>query len=220
MTTAELYRDKAAGYYSAVGHHILGVLPGDARHVLELGCGTGATGAAAKAGRPDLIWTGLEMDPASAAQARTVLDEVIEGNAEEMSLDRLGAPFDAIVASEVLEHLVDPWKMVAHLAQFLKPGGVFIASSPNVATRQIVGELLAGRFDYEDQGPMDRTHLRWFTPASYAAIFRGAGLEIVSVGPSTPLRAKARLIDRVTGGRFRHLFFTQILVVARRPAAG
>jgi 2-polyprenyl-3-methyl-5-hydroxy-6-metoxy-1,4-benzoquinol methylase len=191
-------------------------LPNDCRRVLELGCGTGATGAAAKAANPDLEWIGIEMVPDAADAARTVLDSVYEGDVADIPPETLGRQFDAIVASEVLEHLVDPWQVVAALSRHLRPGGVFIASTPNVASRHVIAGLLKGRFDYSEEGVMDRTHLRWFTPVTFARMFAQAGLAVERCEPVEPLRAKARLLDRMTGGRLRHLFHNQIVLVARR----
>lgn len=216
ISTAQLYEDKSAGYFGAVGLHVLSRLPGDCRRVLELGCGTGATGAAAKAKDPGLEWIGVEMVPDAAQTARSVLDSVHQGDIADIPSEMLGGQFDAIVASEVLEHLVDPWQVVANLARHLRHGGVFIASTPNIASRHVIAGLVRGRFDYCEEGVMDRTHLRWFTPASFAQMFAQAGLAVQTCEPVEPLRAKASLINRLTGGHLRHLFHNQIVLVARR----
>jgi hypothetical protein len=63
---------------------------------------------------------------------------------------------------------------------------------------------------------MDRTHLRWFTPDSYRRMFEAAGVEVRTVRPLVPLRWKARALDALTLGRFRHLFISQIMVIGRR----
>lgn len=72
-----------------------------------------------------------------------------------------------------------------------------------------------GRFEYREEGVMDQTHLRWFTPASFARLFTDAGLQVLSCEPLTVPGSKARWINRLTGDRFAHLFMTQIVVVAR-----
>ena len=145
-----------------------------------------------------------------------MLDKVYEGDVASLAGQDLGAPYDVIVASEVLEHLVEPWTVVNTLAQMLRPGGLFLASSPNVANKDLVADLLRGRFDYQAQGVMDQTHLRWFTPRSFARMFSEAGLTVLSCEPLVPLRRKARLLDAITLGRLRHLFFSQMVLVARR----
>lgn len=216
-TIQAIYDDKPASYFANARNDMVAMLPtGPDSAVLELGCGAGGTGraaiAAGKAGR----YVGLELSETAAAEAKKHLSEVVVGDVESVDLTRLHGVFDALVISEVLEHLTDPWRTLQRLSECLKPGGVVIASSPNVAHWSVIKGLLGGRFAYTDSGMMDRTHLRWFTPQSYKALFESAGLVVETVQPVTPLRFKARIFDRLTGGRWRHLLFTQTLVVARR----
>ena len=63
---------------------------------------------------------------------------------------------------------------------------------------------------------MDRTHLRWFTPASFRAVFEEAGVEIEKIGPVAPPGWKAALAGRLTGGTFAHLLIRQINLIGRR----
>ena len=41
--------------------------------------------------------------------------------------------YDAVILSEVLEHLTDPWALVRKLSPLVRPGGLLLASSPNVS---------------------------------------------------------------------------------------
>ena len=219
MSLQQLYADKADDYFGNARHDLVARLATDAgAAVLELGCGAGGTGAAAlkagKAGR----YVGIELSPKAAAAARERVTEVIEGDVEAVDLAPLQGQFDALIISEVLEHLTDPWRVLKLLAGCVRPGGQVFASSPNVAHWRVVRSLLLGRFEYDEKGVMDRTHLRWFTPASYRRMFEAAGLEVVSVEPLTPHAARTRLVNRLTGNRFRHLFMTQIVVEGRRPS--
>lgn len=220
LRLAAIYRDKPEAYFANARRDIVQQLPtgpGDA--VLELGCGSGGTGRLAmssgKAGR----YVGIELDPRAASQAAETFSEVLVGDVERLDLSPLRGAFDALIISEVLEHLTDPWDTLKRLVACLKPGGAVFASSPNVANWMVIVELLKGHFRYAEVGVMDRTHLRWFTPESYRSLFEGAGVEILELAPLVPLRPKARLIDAVTGGRLRHLFIGQITIRGRRSAA-
>jgi SAM-dependent methyltransferase len=216
---AAIYADKPAAYFAnARGDIVSRLQTGKDSAVLELGCGAGGTGravlAAGKAGR----YVGIELSPAAAAAASEALSEVLVGDVESMDLSELSGRFDALIISEVLEHLTDPWSTLSKLLGCLKPGGEVLASSPNIAHWTVLRDLALGRFDYEEKGRMDRTHLRWFTPASFRQLFEGAGAEVLEVGAVTPIRPKARVLDRLSGGRLRHLFISQIMLHGRRPA--
>jgi 2-polyprenyl-3-methyl-5-hydroxy-6-metoxy-1,4-benzoquinol methylase len=47
---------------------------------------------------------------------------VLIGDVETLDLAALEGQFDALIVSEVLEHLVDPWGVLKRLANWLKPG--------------------------------------------------------------------------------------------------
>jgi 2-polyprenyl-3-methyl-5-hydroxy-6-metoxy-1,4-benzoquinol methylase len=211
MSVERLYHDKAETYFANARHDLVKLLATDSSSaVLELGCGAGGTGAAVLAAGKAGTYTGIELNPKAAEAARGRLTEVMEGNVETMDLSALTARYDALIISEVLEHLTDPWRTLTTLAQCLRPGGQVFASSPNIAHFSVIRALALGRFAYNDVGVMDRTHLRWFTPQSYREMFEEAGIRVGSVEPVRRPSARARLINKLTRNRFEHLFMTQI----------
>jgi len=212
------YKEKPDHYFAGCRTDIVSALKTSAgAAILEIGCGAGATGAAALAAGKAKEYVGIEISDAAAEVARGRLTRVIVGDVENLDLSSLQARFDAIIISEVLEHLTQPWETVRRLALCMRPGGRIYASSPNVAHWQVIRSLLAGRFEYEDAGVMDRTHIRWFTPRSYSAMFTAAGFLVESVEELEFAGWKARLVNWVTRGRFSHLFTPRIMLVAVRP---
>jgi 2-polyprenyl-3-methyl-5-hydroxy-6-metoxy-1,4-benzoquinol methylase len=178
------YAAKDADYYGGARQDFVRALPDEPHaHILEIGCGNGATGALALATGKCARYVGVEMFAPMADAARAVLSEVHQGNVEAMALPFAPASFDALVMSEVLEHLTDPAAVMGRLSPLLKPGARVFASSPNIAHWRIVRDLLRGRFDYADSGVMDRTHLHWFTPDSFRRLFADAGIAIDAWGP-------------------------------------
>ena len=91
-----------------------------------------------------------------------------------------------------------------------------LASSPNISHWRVIRELINGRFNLADRGVFDRTHMRWFTPATFRAMFEQAGFAVDRVGPVTPFAARTRALSRCTGGRFDHLFMVQVSLAAHR----
>lgn len=211
------YLAKDDHYFQGVRADYVAALPDNpAATILEIGCAEGQTGALALARGKCARYIGVEIHEPSARVAATQLSEVHSGNIEAMTLDLAPGSLDAIIISEVLEHLVDPWAVMGRLVPLLRPGGLVFASSPNIGHHRVIRSLIAGRWDLANEGVMDRTHLRWFTPAAYAALFQGAGLTVEEVRPVRPFGWKPRLINRLTGGRWRHLFMTQTSIRARK----
>lgn len=211
------YAAKSATYFSNARADFVDKLPYDpTAAVLEIGCGAGATGALALSEGRCGRYVGVELFENAAAEARDVLSEVVTGNVETLELRWPSACFDAVILSEVLEHLVDPGQVLHKIARVVRPGGMVLASSPNIAHWRVIHELVMGRFHLADQGVFDRTHLRWFTPTSFATMFEEAGFAIDEIGPVTAFSPRTELISRLTGGRFDHLFMTQIALVGTK----
>lgn len=86
--------------------------------------------------------------------------------------------FDKILLLDVLEHLPHPEEILQRAAQLLKPNGQLIVSTPNVANITVRMLLLAGKFDYQDRGILDKTHLRFYTRKTIVALLGNSGLDI------------------------------------------
>ena len=127
----------------------------------------------------ELGWrvTAIEGDPALAQAGARYCERMIT-----LNLDReipVGeGPFDVIVYGDVLEHLVDPLRILVELDRSLAPGGFVVLSVPNIAHLWIRLLLLFGRFDYLDRGILDHSHLRFFTERSLRAMLADSGLLI------------------------------------------
>lgn len=52
--------------------------------------------------------------------------------------DVLDRQFDVIIADNVWEHLLHPWKATGHVLQMLKPGGLFINITPFLIRQHLV----------------------------------------------------------------------------------
>ncbi|MDQ6805339.1 MAG: class I SAM-dependent methyltransferase, partial [Actinomycetota bacterium] len=121
-----------------------------------------------------------------AAEARGRLDRAVASDVEIFLKGPAPAeaPFDCLVAADVLEHLVDPWLALARAVDLLRPGATVIVSLPNVACYSAIWKVLrSGRWPREDVGVFDRTHLRWFTLDDGLDLLRGVGLQPTVVEP-------------------------------------
>ena len=210
------YKSKNNEYFSGQRRDFVDRLEkNSSRAILEIGCGDGSTGLYAKNQGKCSLYVGVELFPLAAESAAKVVDRVYTANIESFDPPEPAQSFDVLIASEVLEHLVDPWAVLKRLRPLLRPGALVFASSPNVGHYSVIRMLLNGRWDLENSGRMDRTHLRWFTPSSYARMFEDCGFKIVSLEQVGKPRPRARFINALTRGRLRHLFISQIVVIAR-----
>jgi len=121
--------------------------------------------------------TAIEEDPALAQAGIRHCERMINVNLDR-EIPEVEASVDAIIYADVLEHLVDPWRVLVTLNHVLAPEGFVVVSVPNVAHLWIRLLLLAGRFEYLDRGILDHSHLRFFTQRSLRAMLTDAGLEI------------------------------------------
>jgi methionine biosynthesis protein MetW len=176
---ATLRQARLVGYESP-RPDVQALVPASARRILDMGCSSGALGAALKE-RQGAEVVGIELDEAYARDAEKRLDRVVCADLETGLEQDLGA-FDCVIAADVLEHLVDPWRVLRRATGLLEPGGAAIVSLPNVRYYRTFRELGArGRWPREPEGLFDATHLRWFTLADARELLEQAGLEVAEV---------------------------------------
>lgn len=130
--------------------------------LLDIGCGHGEFGALLKSHG----WTvaGVDLDPlqiagASSRGLEATLCDLTHG------LPHPDGRFDAVYAGELIEHLVDTDAFLVEVARVLRPGGVFVLTTPNLASFENRVRLLLGIYpiwvDYRLGG---MGHVRAYTP--------------------------------------------------------
>lgn len=122
----------------------------------------------------------VERSPEMAATARNWARELWEADLDQSDLAELtdNRTYDAVVTADVLEHLMDPARVLNQCRERLRPDGDLFVSLPNVAHAAVVAELLDGRFPYGDFGLLDRTHRWFFTRSSVLSLLRDAGFRV------------------------------------------
>lgn len=189
-------------------------------HVLDVGCGEGVLGMWLREnGRASYV-EGVELCAPAAEAATGRLHHVVNCDLNKISerelLQTLHAQeFDYIICADVLEHLIDPWAWTNFFAGLLRPGGTMIISIPNVRSYKVIFPLLfLGRFEYQDSGPLDRTHLRFFTQQTARKMMQDAGLDVGSV---TPIGKKLdALINAISLKLLKGLLANQWLLVGHK----
>lgn len=207
-------------YHSSIRHDIIPLVPRCGR-LLDVGGGTGANarhlrriGVAREVGVIDAVLAdGADgADPLDFQSAADLDDHA--GIADVLAAH---GPFDAILLLDVLEHLVDPWAAAALFARHVAPGGMMVASIPNIRHIKVVADLvLRDAWTYREAGTLDRTHLRFFVRETAVDLLRQPGFAITRVEPSPIGSGKHRLANALSLGLLRSFFTLQYFIVARR----
>lgn len=217
-SSSDLYAEKNPEYFAKARTEIeplLPVQPDRLLHVLEVGCAQGHTLEWLKrSGR--CAWAAGVEPFAQVTAPAGVIDRFYKLNIENELPDLDPASLDLILCLDVLEHLIDPWKTVRRLDSLLKPGGSFIISVPNVRYYHVLIDLaFKGRFEYSEDGILDRTHLRFFTRSSAINLAESSGAEVQAVITPGLHRWQKRLLTRMGLG---DLIAKQLILHALKPA--
>jgi glycosyltransferase involved in cell wall biosynthesis len=127
------------------------------------------------------------------------VDAFVEADLNAPLPDSLPGDFGVVVAGDILEHVVEPHLLLADLVAQLRPGGELLVSVPNFGHWYPRARVAVGKFDYDQRGPLDRGHVRFFTRMSIERLLNDAGLKILerrTVG--TPIDS---VVDRPTDSR-------------------
>ncbi|MCP2622361.1 class I SAM-dependent methyltransferase [Mycolicibacterium smegmatis] len=145
--------------YQRLAHRCAG------RDVLEAGCGEGyGADLIADVARRVI---GLDYDEATVAhvRARYARVDIRHGNLAELPLP--DASVDVVVNFQVIEHLWDQAQFVSECFRVLRPGGVFLVSTPNRIT-----------FSPGRDTPLNPFHTRELNAAELTELLETAGFEV------------------------------------------
>ncbi|MBI1804263.1 MAG: class I SAM-dependent methyltransferase [Ignavibacteria bacterium] len=203
-------------YYGHVRPEIITLVPDGTQRVLDVGCGEGGSAAAIKTlpGVQEVM--GIEFVEQAAQVASSRLDRVIVGDIETLELDFPVGYFDCIICADVLEHCKDPWAVLRKLHVYLASDGVMIASIPNLRNLVPLIKIVCNRWEYEDEGILDRTHLRFFTSRTMLDMFRTTGYLPKIAGSQVFGDLKFRLLRLLSLGLLKPFSVFRYIIVAKK----
>lgn len=139
--------------------------------ILDIGCGSGLM--ADFLSNDSIIIDGIEIDDdaKNAALRKNIYRNIELVSIEEIDKSELESKFDKydyIILADLLEHLISPYDVIEKLQCILKEDGQLLISIPNISHIDIIENLLNNKFNYNDVGLLDTTHLRFYTLSSFA----------------------------------------------------
>jgi 2-polyprenyl-3-methyl-5-hydroxy-6-metoxy-1,4-benzoquinol methylase len=149
-----------------------------ARAVLDLGCGNGAlTNELAKSG---FSMTGVDVSESGLSIASQNYPD-IRFLASDMNTPvpvELQQRFDAVVAIEVIEHLLLPRQLFERAREALRPGGIFVITTPYHGYLKNLALALTNKFDRHWHPLRDYGHVKFFSRETLAGLFVEQGMDI------------------------------------------
>lgn len=208
----------ANSYFSTVREDLIVMIEPGANTVLDIGCGTGATGRMLKKAKIAKEVIGIDSASKVINEAEKNLDEVINADIETVELPFQQEHFDYIICADVLEHLRDPWSVLKKIRPYLKKEGYIVVSIPNIRNWRVLKDLIIkGKWTYVDQGILDNTHLRFFTKSSIKELFLSTNFNIVEIkGSKAKWSYKLKLANALTLGLLKNFLIGQYIVKAQR----
>ncbi len=164
---------------------LLALLDSRTHRVLDVGCGAGDNARLLRSRHPGCEVFGITYSAAEAAVAKENLTACWVADIEaDFPADLDAMRFDAVIFSHVLEHLRDPGMVVSRFCHLLQHGGAVIIAVPNALSWAMRLQFLRGDFEYQSDGVLDDTHLRFFT-------YRTADRYLLGKSPELKLLSKS-----------------------------
>lgn len=187
----------------------LGPATAGVRTVLDIGCGDGTAASTAAPFLAGHRIVGVDWSQDALRRARTRLPYVVRGELSDGGLPFATAGADAVLFSEVVEHLVDPDGALDEIRRVLRPGGHLMLSTPNLAAWYNRALLLAGvqpvfsevslRSIHGRPGTEVVGHLRLYTARALCSFVAAAGFTVVRLrgAPFHGVPRTLRPLDRL-----------------------
>ena len=149
-----------------------------ARRVLDLGCGNGALRRRLKDVGFDVM--GCDADPTGISLARSrspdIRFEVLDLHASPESLG--GQPFDAVVSTEVVEHLYSPRRLPEFAWPLVKERGHLIVTTPYHGYLKNLMLALSGRWDSHHTALWEGGHIKFWSRATLTELLERNGYRV------------------------------------------
>ncbi|GCD89466.1 bifunctional glycosyltransferase/class I SAM-dependent methyltransferase [Nocardioides sp. LS1] len=163
--------------------------------VLDVGCSDGQF--AALAGAYGHRVTGVDLVKHEGVAER--VEHFVEADLNAGLPADAGTGYRVVVAGDVLEHVVDPQRLLTDIACRLADDGEVLVSVPNFGHWYPRARAATGTFDYDQRGPLDHGHVRFFTRKSFERLIAQCGLRIVereTVGSPFDILERGAASDR------------------------
>jgi 2-polyprenyl-6-hydroxyphenyl methylase/3-demethylubiquinone-9 3-methyltransferase len=152
---------------------------GSIRRVLDAGCGNG--NLSARIAAVGFAVSAFDASTSGVEQAQRAFPglrfEV--ASAYDNLRERFGDVFDACVCVEVIEHLYDPRTAVSRIFDVLRPGGLFVLTTPYHGYLKNLALAVTGSMDNHYTALWDGGHIKFWSRATLTTLLEERGFEVI-----------------------------------------
>jgi 2-polyprenyl-3-methyl-5-hydroxy-6-metoxy-1,4-benzoquinol methylase len=202
-------------HYENPSEEVLSLVPADAKTILSIGCGWGATENRLKQRGAEV--TALPLDSVIGAAAARLGIEVIYGTLEGCLTNLEGRRFDCVLISNLLHLQPNPIEVLQRCSQFVREGGTVVVSNPNFGRIPVMLRRALGMADFKklrsfSLGGVNPYGMNFMKRQLKHLGFRTVAVQWFDHIPSRNLVAVRRCLGRFMAGDW-------ILKAQRRPVS-
>lgn len=169
----------------------------EAKSILDLGCGNGALSGRIGAYGFNVVGcdfseSGINLAKKGFPNIHFFQQDVATG----LPREHFGK-YDAVISAEVIEHLLLPRKLLANAFAALRPGGLFVLTTPYHGYWKNLTIALMNKFDEHWHPLRDFGHIKFFSKKTILLLFREFGfcnIQFQTVG-RIPVLARSMIIS-------------------------
>jgi 2-polyprenyl-3-methyl-5-hydroxy-6-metoxy-1,4-benzoquinol methylase len=198
-------------YYEPTRSDLIALIPPQARSVLSVGCGWGAT-------EQSLVDSGRRVvavpwDPIISAHAEAKGVEIVTGDLRTALSKLQGEKFNALILSNILQLAENPSQVLALCAPLLSDRAIVIAAVPNLASVRVLWKRLRGIASYRMAGNYSKSGVHFTSHWTVKKWLRHADLRVDRLVHVLPERAEA--LCRRSLGVITPFLSTEIVAIAQ-----
>jgi 2-polyprenyl-3-methyl-5-hydroxy-6-metoxy-1,4-benzoquinol methylase len=162
------------GYYDPLDSRIIDAIPTNARTILSVGCGWGATERALAAHGFSVVAAPLDPIIGSGIAADGI--EIVDGDIDEVIRKLQGRRFDCVLCLNILHLAEEPSVLLTKISGSLAPGSTILIQSPNMFSVRAFREALRHSANLPFGKPYSSTGLRFSSVGAVKSWCQRSGL--------------------------------------------
>jgi cyclopropane fatty-acyl-phospholipid synthase-like methyltransferase len=177
--------------------NIINAIPNSSVNILDVGCGAGDNARILSI--QGKIVDGITLSKKEADEARKYCRAVYIHNLETGLPALKNSDYDTIICSHVLEHIIYPSSLLKDIKKLMVPEKTtLLVAVPNLLEYKNRLKMLFGKFEYEESGLMDYTHVKWYTFESLKNLLEESGFIVEKnwAGGGVPFQSYLKFLSQ------------------------